>query len=144
FVSSRRRHTRSKRDWSSDVCSSDLTAENLSGCEKPLDPLPDQEEPTDPEQPQDPEEPLDPEQPQDPEEPLDPEQPQDPEEPADPGQPQNPEEPADPEQPGESQDPERPQPSGVYKRLYKDITLDPEENTEEGVIRENALPFAGE
>ena len=51
------------------------TAENLSGCEKPLDPLPDQEEPTDPEQPQDPEEPLDPEQPQDPEEPLDPEQP---------------------------------------------------------------------
>src|SRR5699024_12187790 len=83
FVSSRRRHTRSKRDWSSDVCSSDLTAENLSGCEKPLDPLPDQEEPTDPEQPQDPEEPLDPEQPQDPEEPLDPEQPQDPEEPAD-------------------------------------------------------------
>src|SRR5699024_11664612 len=26
FVSSRRRHTSSKRDWSSDVCSSDLTA----------------------------------------------------------------------------------------------------------------------
>src|SRR5699024_10481861 len=26
FVSSRRRHTRSKRDWSSDVCSSDLVA----------------------------------------------------------------------------------------------------------------------
>src|SRR5699024_11759571 len=25
-VSSRRRHTRSKRDWSSDVCSSDLTS----------------------------------------------------------------------------------------------------------------------
>src|SRR5699024_11391647 len=25
FCSSRRRHTRSKRDWSSDVCSSDLT-----------------------------------------------------------------------------------------------------------------------
>src|SRR5437868_15289335 len=25
FFSSRRRHTRSKRDWSSDVCSSDLT-----------------------------------------------------------------------------------------------------------------------
>src|SRR5699024_2332851 len=78
------------------------TAENLSGCEKPLDPLTDAEEPTDPVQPQDPEEPLDPERPQDPEEPLDPEQPQDPEEPADPGQPQNPEEPADPEQPGES------------------------------------------
>src|SRR6266498_5523283 len=26
FVSSRRRHTRSLRDWSSDMCSSDLTA----------------------------------------------------------------------------------------------------------------------
>src|SRR5699024_12103246 len=26
FVSSRRRHTRSKRDWSSDVCSSDLAS----------------------------------------------------------------------------------------------------------------------
>src|SRR5699024_11273109 len=33
FFSSRRRHTRSKRDWSSDVCSSDLTkrmAEDLT------------------------------------------------------------------------------------------------------------------
>src|SRR6266704_6759287 len=30
FFSSRRRHTRSKRDWSSDVCSSDL--EDGSGC----------------------------------------------------------------------------------------------------------------
>src|SRR5207249_8019134 len=29
--SSRRRHTRSKRDWSSDVCSSDLTPPNLGG-----------------------------------------------------------------------------------------------------------------
>src|SRR5699024_3043018 len=28
FLSSRRRHTRSKRDWSSDVCSSDLTLIN--------------------------------------------------------------------------------------------------------------------
>src|SRR5699024_11903600 len=28
FFSSRRRHTRSKRDWSSDVCSSDLAAEH--------------------------------------------------------------------------------------------------------------------
>src|SRR5699024_11812690 len=27
FFSSRRRHTRSKRDWSSDVCSSDLSAQ---------------------------------------------------------------------------------------------------------------------
>src|SRR5699024_11664209 len=29
-LSSRRRHTRSKRDWSSDVCSSDLLPKNLS------------------------------------------------------------------------------------------------------------------
>src|SRR5699024_11984152 len=28
FFSSRRRHTRSKRDWSSDVCSSDLTVQH--------------------------------------------------------------------------------------------------------------------
>src|SRR5207249_8337353 len=28
FFSSRRRHTRSKRDWSSDVCSSDLIVES--------------------------------------------------------------------------------------------------------------------
>src|SRR5699024_12176642 len=30
FYSSRRRHTRSKRDWSSDVCSSDLTDEDIA------------------------------------------------------------------------------------------------------------------
>src|SRR5699024_12133454 len=30
FFSSRRRHTRSKRDWSSDVCSSDLLANRSS------------------------------------------------------------------------------------------------------------------
>src|SRR5699024_12225656 len=30
FFSSRRRHTRSKRDWSSDVCSSDLFSNILS------------------------------------------------------------------------------------------------------------------
>src|SRR5699024_12020999 len=29
FFSSRRRHTRSKRDWSSDVCSSDLSLANV-------------------------------------------------------------------------------------------------------------------
>src|SRR5699024_12196250 len=29
FFSSRRRHTRSKRDWSSDVCSSDLETEEI-------------------------------------------------------------------------------------------------------------------
>src|SRR5437868_7647472 len=28
FFSSRRRHTRSKRDWSSDVCSSDLSGDS--------------------------------------------------------------------------------------------------------------------
>src|SRR5207247_4068900 len=31
FFSSRRRHTRSTRDWSSDVCSSDLAAANRRG-----------------------------------------------------------------------------------------------------------------
>src|SRR5699024_11346209 len=31
FFSSRRRHTRSKRDWSSDVCSSDLTGGEALG-----------------------------------------------------------------------------------------------------------------
>src|SRR6266403_998931 len=31
FVASRRRHTRSLRDWSSDVCSSDLCAHGLAG-----------------------------------------------------------------------------------------------------------------
>src|SRR5207249_8465183 len=30
FFSSRRRHTRSKRDWSSDVCSSDLIAREVA------------------------------------------------------------------------------------------------------------------
>src|SRR5699024_11809746 len=30
FLSSRRRHTRSKRDWSSDVCSSDLISKSQS------------------------------------------------------------------------------------------------------------------
>src|SRR5699024_12489657 len=33
FFSSRRRHTRSKRDWSSDVCSSDLAARELDNGE---------------------------------------------------------------------------------------------------------------
>src|SRR5699024_11831248 len=36
FFSSRRRHTRSKRDWSSDVCSSDLKAfDNEAGSFQP-------------------------------------------------------------------------------------------------------------
>src|SRR5699024_12133253 len=33
FFSSRRRHTRSKRDWSSDVCSSDLSIEYMLNTE---------------------------------------------------------------------------------------------------------------
>src|SRR5699024_11679284 len=33
FFSSRRRHTRSKRDWSSDVCSSDLDSVPVGGSE---------------------------------------------------------------------------------------------------------------
>src|SRR5699024_11674099 len=37
FFSSRRRHTRSKRDWSSDVCSSDLIVQGVgSGIMIPL------------------------------------------------------------------------------------------------------------
>src|SRR5699024_11349644 len=32
FFSSRRRHTRSKRDWSSDVCSSDLVSGQVVHC----------------------------------------------------------------------------------------------------------------
>src|SRR5207249_9586504 len=34
FFSSRRRHTRSKRDWSSDVCSSDLLFDNAAACHR--------------------------------------------------------------------------------------------------------------
>src|SRR5699024_11798951 len=37
FFSSRRRHTRSKRDWSSDVCSSDLLQLAAMTADKPLD-----------------------------------------------------------------------------------------------------------
>src|SRR5207249_8774543 len=38
FFSSRRRHTRSKRDWSSDVCSSDLSrAASAKGTASPAD-----------------------------------------------------------------------------------------------------------
>src|SRR5699024_11606293 len=37
FFSSRRRHTRSKRDWSSDVCSSDLTYFKTFGAGVPSD-----------------------------------------------------------------------------------------------------------
>src|SRR5699024_11600083 len=40
FFSSRRRHTRSKRDWSSDVCSSDLSSNRAvgreRGCPRPI------------------------------------------------------------------------------------------------------------
>src|SRR5699024_11960996 len=35
FFSSRRRHTRSKRDWTSDVCSSDLTSRLLAHVHAP-------------------------------------------------------------------------------------------------------------
>src|SRR5699024_12142680 len=37
FFSSRRRHTRSKRDWSSDVCSSDLAKFKKQTLEKEID-----------------------------------------------------------------------------------------------------------
>src|SRR5699024_12229450 len=36
FFSSRRRHTRSKRDWSSDVCSSDLNHDNFQVLNKDI------------------------------------------------------------------------------------------------------------
>src|SRR3712207_2570874 len=39
FFSSRRRHTRYWRDWSSDVCSSDLASANLRSMQKVLDPV---------------------------------------------------------------------------------------------------------
>src|SRR5206468_6319094 len=38
FFSSRRRHTRCDRDWSSDVCSSDLHAEGHAALFKPVVP----------------------------------------------------------------------------------------------------------
>src|SRR2546422_9636442 len=39
FFSSRRRHTRCSRDWSSDVCSSDLGDINLSAAAPPVHPI---------------------------------------------------------------------------------------------------------
>src|SRR5699024_10797017 len=36
FFSNRRRHTTSKRDWSSDVCSSDLLMSSIGGASGPL------------------------------------------------------------------------------------------------------------
>src|SRR5207253_5992818 len=40
FFSSRRRHTRWPRDWSSDVCSSDLNAKRMSAAAEILDRVP--------------------------------------------------------------------------------------------------------
>src|SRR5438067_8974612 len=37
FFSSRRRHTRSKRDWSSDVCSSDLEVQDAEETKQIID-----------------------------------------------------------------------------------------------------------
>src|SRR5699024_1081344 len=47
FFSSRRRHTRSKRDWSSDVCSSDLSPGNGLKLPEESEPVPDQPSLTD-------------------------------------------------------------------------------------------------
>src|SRR5207249_7727278 len=56
FFSSRRRHTRSKRDWSSDVCSSDLWQCDLTsyecthtakGPKEPIEPAATEPEPRD-------------------------------------------------------------------------------------------------
>src|SRR5207249_6667295 len=45
FFSSRRRHTRSKRDWSSDVCSSDLSGRVLQMAQKTTPKKPMNEDP---------------------------------------------------------------------------------------------------
>ena len=115
---------------------------------------PDSEEPEgtlNPETPKDPEGSLDPETPTDPGESLDPEIPTDPGEsldpemPVDPGEELDPENPADPESPQqpEEETPEIPRPSGVYQRLYKDISLDQGEHTEDQGVFENAVAFMG-
>ena len=104
-----------------------------------------------PETPKDPEGSLDPETPTDPGESLDPETPTDPGEsldpemPVDPGEELDPENPADPESPQqpEEETPEIPRPSGVYQRLYKDISLDQGEHTEDQGVFENAVAFMG-
>ena len=104
-----------------------------------------------PETPKDPEGSLDPETPTDPGESLDPEIPTDPGEsldpemPVDPGEELDPENPADPESPQqpEEETPEIPRPSGVYQRLYKDISLDQGEHTEDQGVFENAVAFMG-
>ena len=90
---------------------------------------------SEPEEPAEPENPEteDPEIPADPEEPSEPEGSEQPEDPADPGMPQQPEE----------EMPQSPRPSGVYPRLYKDISLDPGEHTEGQGVFENAVPFMG-
>ena len=103
---------------------------------------PDSEEPEgtlNPETPKDPEGSLDPETPTDPGESLDPEMP------VDPGEELDPENPADPESPQqpEEETPEIPRPSGVYQRLYKDISLDQGEHTEDQGVFENAVAFMG-
>ena len=104
-----------------------------------------------PETPKEPEGSLDPETPTDPGESLDPEIPTDPGEsldpemPVDPGEELDPENPADPESPQqpEEETPEIPRPSGVYQRLYKDISLDQGEHTEDQGVFENAVAFMG-
>ncbi len=96
------------------------------------------ENPPDTEEPTIPEEPVDPEGPTNPEEPTAPEEPTDPEEPVPPEEPTDPEEPDQPEDPDE---PQRPKPSGVYNRLYRDITLEQSQETE-GIL-ENAIAYTG-
>lgn len=85
------------------------------------------------------------EEPPETESPVIPSEPLDPETPADPGEALGPENPADPEspqQPGEETS-EIPRPSGVYQRLYKDISLDQGEHTEDQGVFENAVAFMG-
>ena len=136
-----------------------LEPETPAEPEVPVEPeLPAEPEvPVEPETPAEPETPLEPESPTEPEMPLEPEIPVEPGNPEEPDIPLVPDNPEDqdpsgetdpsgdnetPQEPEEPQEPEQPRPSGVYKRLYGDIGINFGE-LEEGVILENALPFAG-
>ena len=136
-----------------------LEPETPAEPEAPAEPeLPAEPEvPVEPETPAEPETPLEPESPTEPEMPLEPEIPVEPGNPEEPDIPLVPDNPEDqdpsgetdpsgdnetPQEPEEPQEPEQPRPSGVYKRLYGDIGINFGE-LEEGVILENALPFAG-
>lgn len=103
------------------------------GSETPVDPQ-NPETPVDPNPSGDSETLIDPETPVDPDPSVDQETPVNPETPVDPEAPTNPETPVNPE---------TPTPSGVYKRLYSDVSIDHTEFPEDDAIIENAVPYAG-